>query len=85
MSTHRFPNSGPAWSGLRAATTWLDAKGYSSGRMQRDSPIGILDGEYDIQKWRNMSDAERELLDGTITFEGGARDGTAIVNLKEAP
>lgn len=68
MTTHRFHNTGEDWSGLRAATTWLDAKGYSSGRMQGSSPIGILHGDYDIQKWRNLNREQREVLDGTITL-----------------
>lgn len=80
---HRFPNTGADWSGLYAATIWLDTKGYSTGQMQRDDPIAILRGDFDIQKWRNLDTAERDALDGTITFDGSARTGTAIVELLE--
>ncbi len=33
-----------------AAKDWLEARGYSVGRMCGDLPIGVLRGEFDIQK-----------------------------------
>jgi hypothetical protein len=65
----------------RAAEAWLAGFGYSVGRMQRGAPCGILRGDYDIQKWRNLSNAERRALDGTLS--GNFRNGPVLVQLRE--
>jgi hypothetical protein len=62
-----------------AAERWLDENGYSVGRMQGSAPRGILRGDFDIQKWRNLSDAERDALHGTMT--GDFRDGPITVRI----
>lgn len=41
--------------------------GFSVGRMQAHSPRGILFGDFDIQKWRNLDLADREALHGQVT------------------
>ncbi len=41
--------------------------GFSVGRMQAHSPRGILFGDFDIQKWRNLDIADREALHGQVT------------------
>jgi hypothetical protein len=51
---------------LLRATKWLEANGYSVGVLQADAPTGILRGPFAISKWRNMSEAEREALDGIM-------------------
>ncbi len=79
----RFRHTGEDWSGLRAAEKWLESQGYSAGRMQGPSPIGILKGDFDISKWRNMTQAEIAALDGQIQPDGEAfRNSDAVVRLK---
>ena len=62
------------------ACDWLKRLGYSIGSMQRGDPIGVMRGDYSISKWRNLSAAEREDLDGTI--EGSKRTGPITVTLR---
>jgi len=44
----------------------LEEHGFSVGHMQRGSSRGILFGDYDIQKWRNLNEAERAALHGVM-------------------
>lgn len=60
-----------------AAVGWLESLGYSVGRMQRGAPCGIMFGDFDIAKWRNLSALERAELDGAV--EGNFRDGPVYV------
>ena len=60
-----------------AAEAWLRENGYSTGSMQRDSPIGVAKGECCISKWRNLGD-DMKLLDGIIA-EGDKRNGEVTV------
>lgn len=48
----------------------LEDAGFSLGRMQRDAPRGILFGDFDIQKWRNLSARDRAALDGHLCRHG---------------
>ncbi|TAM96262.1 MAG: hypothetical protein EPN45_21225, partial [Rhizobiaceae bacterium] len=48
------------------AIDWLTEHGFSVGRMQSREPRGILFGCYDIQKWRNLSQADRAALHGML-------------------
>lgn len=64
---------------FREAENYLKKNGYSWGSMQRDDPIGIMKGDYDISKWRNLSSKERNALDGTIT--GDKRNGPVTVEI----
>lgn len=61
------------------AKKWLEDCGFSVGRMQANSPIGILYGCFDIQKWRNLSSTDRLALDGVMT--GDMRNGPVLVSL----
>lgn len=63
---------------VRAAEAFLAAAGFSVGIMQAHSPRGILFGDYDISKWRNMSRHEKEELDGEMI---GGRDGPVKVSI----
>jgi hypothetical protein len=65
---------------LHAAQAWLTGQGYSFGRTQRGAAIGVLLGDVDIQKWRNLNRAERETLDGFLT--GDFRHGPVYLYLK---
>ena len=62
---HVFTGEG-VFSALNAATDWLRSMGFSVGRMQARSPSGILFGAYGIQKWRNLSPADRAVLHGQM-------------------
>ena len=47
------------------AERFLEGAGFSVGRLQRGDPRGIMFGPYDVQKWRNLSEADRAGLHGT--------------------
>lgn len=48
------------------AEKYLSAKGYSVGKMQAASPRGLAHGNYRIEKWRNLSDTDKNTLDGIL-------------------
>lgn len=50
-----------------SAIAWLEPLGFSVGRLQGPAPRGILFGNYDIQKWRNLRPADVDALHGTLT------------------
>lgn len=58
---------------LEAAREWCRERGVSYGSTEGKSPIGLLIGDYNISKWRNMTPRERAQLDGHL--EGSARHG----------
>jgi hypothetical protein len=51
---------------VRRAEFLLQAHGFSVGTMQRGSYRGILFGNYEIQKWRNLNVSERAALHGIL-------------------
>jgi hypothetical protein len=57
----------------------MAAGGFSIGRLQSGSPIGLLLGNFDIQKWGNLSASERAALDGVIV--GDARNGPVTAEI----
>lgn len=80
MSDETKQFSGGDFQGFYAAEKWCRENGYSVGSMQRDDPIGILRGDVCIAKWRHLTKAERDALDGTI--EGDKRNGPVYVHLR---
>jgi hypothetical protein len=66
VNRKEFPRSDQAFRSFHAAEVFCKEQGFSVGRMQRDSPIGIKRGEWDIQKWRNLDRKDRKLMDGAI-------------------
>lgn len=82
-----FPPTGKTFEAFHQACDWLKENGYSHGSMQRDAPIGIMRGlDWDIAKWRNLSEKERRELDGTmIPIDGNFRDGGARIRLRGEP
>ena len=67
--THTLPDQA-------AAEAYLTARGFSVGRMQGPERRGILFGQVDIMKWRNLSRRDREVLHGVmqpIEFRGRVR------------
>lgn len=63
----------------RAAEAWLTRRGFSVGHMQAHHPRGILLGDYNIQKWRNLSAADRLALHALMT--GDMRNGPVYLEL----
>ncbi|MGB1389255.1 MAG: hypothetical protein ACPG61_10250 [Paracoccaceae bacterium] len=53
-----------------AAETALRAAGFSIGRTQRTDPRGLMHGNWDIQKWRNLSCKERKQCHGIHKRQG---------------
>ena len=74
------PQSDDPWNAYNAAAAWCRTNGYSVGTMERGSPTGVLKGDYDINKWRNMSTKDRAGLSGTI--EGVPNDSFRDRNVK---
>ena len=66
---------------LYAAEDWCHERGISMGSVQRGSPRGLMRGDFDIEKWRNLSPSDRYALDGRMT--GDMRNGPVIINIKE--
>ena len=63
------------------AEQWLRDNGYSVGWTCGPSPRGILKGEYDIAKWRNLTDDEIAELDGRMI--GNMRHGPVTITIHE--
>ena len=66
---------------MRKAEHFLQIAGFSVGRNQRGDPRGILFGDYDIAKWRNLSSQERADCHGQMT--GDMREGPVVVTIFE--
>lgn len=64
-----------------AAEAWCEKHGISVGRSQGMEPRGLLFGDFDIAKWRNLNAVERSALHGTMTGDG--RNGPVTVTLKD--
>jgi hypothetical protein len=67
---------------LYAAQKWLYDNGYSYGSNCAGAPIGILKGEYNIAKWKNLSAAEKNLLHGVMVSDD-FREGTIAIKFFE--
>lgn len=64
---------------MRAAEEWCRNRGVSYGSSQRGSPRGLMVGDYDIAKWRNLSPKEQRQCHGTMT--GDMRVGPVVVRI----
>ncbi len=64
---------------LYAAEAWCAEQGVSVGRAQGPAPRGLLYGDFDIQKWRNLSPADIAALDGHMT--GNLRHGPVHIEI----
>jgi hypothetical protein len=62
---------------ITEARKFLDEQGFSVAHMQAGAPMGIKKGVWDIQKWRNLSDSDKKLMDGVIL--GNFRNGPITV------
>ncbi len=66
---------------VRAAEDWCAKYGLAVGAMERGKPRGILFGDYDIAKWHNLRQADKDALHGTMT--GDMRNGPVLVVVDE--
>lgn len=73
--------TGEDFHALYACETALNIAGFSRGSYQRGAPCGALFGDYQISKWRGMSEAERAGLHAT--FEGDGRNGPIILTIHD--
>lgn len=77
-----FPSLAGDFSANDAAEAFLRERGFSVGSMQRGDPRGIMFGDCDIAKWRNLSASERTALHGVLAYRNGsARGGDAIIRI----
>ncbi|MDE8343242.1 MAG: hypothetical protein POG24_05420 [Acidocella sp.] len=68
---------------LDAVEAWCRARNISIGRHQAGAPRGLLFGaDYDIAKWRNLSQAERDQLEGIVT---GGRGTDVVLSMSRGP
>ena len=81
VETIAFTNTGD-FEACHKAEAWCAERGISVGRMQRGAPRGLMRGDCDIQKWRNLRGFERGQLDGVMT--GNMRSGPVLVTVKRA-
>jgi hypothetical protein len=65
---------------VNAAERWCAEHGISVGHMQGPQPRGLLFGEFEVAKWRNLNVLERAALHGTMS---GSRRGPVTVVLKD--
>lgn len=49
-----------------SATQWCYENGYSAGSMCKGLPIALKKGDYNIAKWHNLTDSERNDVDGLL-------------------
>ena len=64
-----------------AAEAWCKTNGISCGSMERGHPIGLIRGDALIAKWSNMTKAEQEQCDGTMTSQS-FRNGPVTISMK---
>lgn len=55
---------------LNQARTWCLSLRLSIGRLQRGAPVGLKQGDYNVQKWRLLRWGDRLALDGVMTAPG---------------
>ena len=81
QNTIVFKSEHSDFDAYKAACKWCRDKGYSHGSMCGGDPIGLIFGDVIIAKWKNLTDAERAELDGTIT--GDMRHGPVTITIYE--
>ena len=70
------------WAAKQACERFLSERGFSIGRSQAASPRGVLFGDYNIQKWRNLRPADRDTLHALVTGDG--RYGPVTITILDA-
>ncbi len=75
-------NETGTFAAVHAAEQWCAENGIAVGTMQGPSPRGLMYGDWDISKWRNMSKQEQAQCHGTMT--GDMRHGPVVVEIDES-
>lgn len=76
---HRFESTGEDFSAGNAAEKWCQENGISVGPVQAYAPRGLVRGDAQIAKWRNLGDEDKAALSGMMT--GSMRHGPVVVEL----
>ncbi|SNT16196.1 hypothetical protein SAMN06295912_15031 [Sphingomonas laterariae] len=66
---------------LRSAERLLASAGFSLASGCRAQPTGLMFGDWEIAKWRNLSPQERDALHGVMT--GDRRNGPLKITLTD--
>ena len=77
-----FEGAPDSFEAVRKAEEFCRVLGFSWGSMCRDMPIALMKGDYQIAKWRNLSDRERKACHGIMTSPN-FRDGPVTVEIFE--
>lgn len=62
----------------RDAEKFCKQQNFSVGRMCSPQPTGIKRGDWDIQKWNNLAQEDKKLMDGALM--GNFRHGPVTVH-----
>ena len=76
-----FNNKG-TFKACYAAEKFVRDQGYSFGSMCRSMPMALKKGNWNIAKWRNLTELERLDIDGHITSKD-FREGSVTVEIFE--
>jgi hypothetical protein len=71
-----------AFEAWHSAQAWCEARGISVGISSAGQPVGLMYGNVRIAKWRNLTEAERDALDGSIV--GPRRHGPLTLRIRAA-
>jgi len=76
-----FDPTGETFGALSAARAWCKENGFSAGPLCGHDPVALMQGDYSIAKWRNLTPVERAQSDGTMTSDDW-REGAVTVEVK---
>lgn len=65
----------------RMAEEWCRENGYSIGLMSNPYPTALIKGDFQIAKWKNLTNLERTQVDGVIY--GDFCEGPIVIKLKK--
>lgn len=63
---------------VSAAEMWCEKNKWAVGSMQREAPRGMMKGDYDISKWRNLDPDEISALGG-VMISDDFREGSVDI------
>ncbi len=78
-----FPADVVPFASRLAAERYLKDRGFSVGHWQEGAPAGVLHGAgLDIRKWRDLSSADQDALDGRMSGDGRLGPITVMIDAK---
>ncbi len=72
-----FKHDGTTFGAHYAAQKWLRENGYSYGSSSHNGPAGIVKGNVAIAKYRHLSSADKDSMDGWL-YSGRDQDAKII-------